>query len=74
MIDKKTLRNVFLGVGGCILLYWLLHETDRVKSVYLFLKNIFAPFVVGAGIAFVLNVPMKVVHFTICFRTSFTMI
>ena len=59
VIDKKTLRNVFLGVGGCILLYWLLHETDRVKSVYLFLKNIFAPFVVGAGIAFVLNVPMR---------------
>ena len=34
VIDKKTLRNVFLGVGGCILLYWLLHETDRVEYMY----------------------------------------
>ena len=59
VIDKKTLRNVFIGVGCCILLYWLLHETDRVKTVYLFLKNIFSPFVIGAGLAFVLNVPMR---------------
>ena len=59
VIDKKTLRNVFLGVGACILLYWLLHETDRVKSVFLFLKIIFSPFVIGAGLAFILNVPMR---------------
>ena len=58
-IERRTLRNVFLGVFGCILLYWLLHETDRVRSVYLFFKNIFSPFVIGAAIAFVLNVPMR---------------
>jgi predicted PurR-regulated permease PerM len=58
-IDRRTLRNVFLGVGGCILLYWLLHETERVRNVYLFLKNIFSPFIIGAGLAFVLNVPMR---------------
>ncbi len=58
-IDRKTLRSVFLGVAGCILLYWLLHETDRVRSVYQFIKNIFSPFVIGAAIAFVLNVPMR---------------
>lgn len=58
-IERRTLRNVFLGVGGCILLYWLLHETERVRSVYQFFKNIFSPFVIGAAIAFVLNVPMR---------------
>lgn len=58
-IDRKTLRSVFLGVAGCILLYWLLHETDRVRSAYQFIKNIFSPFVIGAAIAFVLNVPMR---------------
>ena len=41
------------------MLYWLLHETDRVKAVYAFIKGIFSPFVVGAGLAFVLNVPMR---------------
>lgn len=58
-IERKTLRNIFIGVGACILLYWLLHETERVKSVYHFIMNIISPFLVGAAIAFVLNVPMR---------------
>lgn len=58
-IDKKTLRSIFLGAFCCILLYWLLHETERVQSVLMVLKNIFSPFVVGAALAFILNVPMR---------------
>jgi len=27
--DKKTLRNIFIGVAFCIVLYWILHETER---------------------------------------------
>ena len=57
--DKKTLRNIFLGVGACIVLYWILHETERFKSVYETLSGIFAPFAVGAGLAFIINVPMR---------------
>ena len=40
-------------------MYWLLHETDRVKAVYSVVKGIFAPFVLGAALAFILNVPMR---------------
>ena len=58
-IEKKTLRNVFLGVGACIILYWILHETERIKSVYGVVKSVLSPFVIGAAIAFVLNVPMR---------------
>lgn len=58
-IEKKTLRNVFVGVAVCILLYWILHETERVNSVFTVLKNIFSPFVLGACFAFILNVPMR---------------
>lgn len=58
-ISRKTIRNVFLGVVGCIVLYWLLFDADRVKGIIGFVKGIFAPFVVGAGIAFVINVPMR---------------
>lgn len=58
-INKKTLRTVFLGAAGCILLYWLLHETERVKSVLGVVQSIFSPFVVGAALAFILNVPMR---------------
>lgn len=61
-IGKKTLRNIFLGVAACILLYWLLFDTDRVKLVFNFLKTLFAPFAVGAGIAFIVNVPMRAIE------------
>ena len=58
-IEKKTLRSVFLGVMGCILLYWLLHSTERVKAALGLVRSLIHPFVIGAGIAFVLNVPMR---------------
>lgn len=57
--DRKTLRQVFFGVAACIILYWLLHETERVVSVWNFITALLSPFVVGAALAFVLNVPMR---------------
>ena len=58
-LNKKSLRGIFLGVAGCIVLYWLLHETDRVAGILAKAFGIISPFVVGAAIAFVLNVPMR---------------
>lgn len=58
-LEGKTLRNVFFGVAACIVLYWLLHEPERVKSVWGFISNLLSPFVVGSALAFVLNVPMR---------------
>lgn len=58
-IEKKTLRNVFIGVISCIILYWILHETERFKTVYNVVKNMLSPFIIGAGLAFILNVPMR---------------
>lgn len=57
--DKKTLRNIFFGVAACIILYWILHETERFRSVFTFLKGVLSPFILGAGLAFVINVPMR---------------
>lgn len=61
-IDKKTIRNVFLGVAACIVLYWLLNEWDRVKRVWDFASGMFAPFVIGAALAFILNVPLRAIE------------
>lgn len=58
-INKKTLRNLFLVAAAGIVLYWILHDTERVKEAYNVVRGIFSPFVLGAGIAFVLNVPMR---------------
>ncbi len=51
--------RLILLVLGCIAFYWVLHESGRVKSVWDFISGIFAPFAVGAALAFVLNVPMR---------------
>ena len=58
-ISKKTLKSIFLGVVGCIVLYWLLIETERVKTIIQVIKNVVSPFFVGASFAFVINVPMR---------------
>lgn len=58
-LNKKAIRRIFLGVAGCILLYWILHETDRVTSAYNTIASVLSPFVIGAGLAFILNVPMR---------------
>lgn len=61
-LNKKTLRNIFLGVVGCIFFYWLLHETERLRSVLSAIGAILSPFVVGSALAFILNVPMRAIE------------
>ena len=58
-IEKKTLRNIFIGVISCIVLYWLLHETQKVTKIFNQIINVLSPFIIGACVAFVLNVPMR---------------
>ena len=58
-VDKKVLRQLFFGAAGCVFLYWLLHETDRLGALLLNFWNVIAPFAVGAAMAFILNVPMR---------------
>lgn len=58
-IEKKTLRNIFLGVISCIILYWVLHEGERVSAFVSLVKNLLSPFIIGACLAFILNVPMR---------------
>lgn len=61
-INKKTLLRIFLYVCGCILLYWLLHETERVQSFFGTVSGVVAPFVFGGVLAFILNVPMRAIE------------
>ena len=58
-LSKKNMLKLFLLIAGGVILYWLLHEADRVKNVMNTISGIFSPFVLGAAVAFVLNVPMR---------------
>ena len=61
-IDKKTIVRLFFIASGCIVLYWLLHETERFRTVITTVKEITAPFIIGGSLAFVLNVPMRAIE------------
>ncbi len=61
-IDKKTIRYLFIGGIGCIVIYWLLHETERFSALWNGFTGIIAPFVIGATLAFILNVPMRAIE------------
>lgn len=61
-LNKKVLRNIFLGAAGCIVLYWVLHETERMQSLFHTIWNVLSPFLVGAALAFILNVPMRAIE------------
>ena len=58
-IDKKTVQKLFLAAAGCVVLYWLLHETEQFKNFWKSVTDIISPFALGAGLAFILNVPMR---------------
>ena len=66
-IDKRTVRNIFLVAVGAIAFYWVLNETEQFKSLWNTLKDIVSPFILGAAMAFILNVPMRVVEKTLKF-------
>lgn len=61
-IEKKTLRNLFFVAGGCVILAWLLLDTERFTGLLGSIWSLFSPFVVGAAIAFVFNVPMRAIE------------
>lgn len=58
-IDRKFSRGFLVAVFSLIVGYMLLRETERVKMIWDFLKGIFSPFIIGALLAFILNVPMR---------------
>lgn len=57
--NKGVLKKIFIGVSVCILLYWVLNAPEQVQALYDFISAMLSPFVVGASIAFILNVPMR---------------
>ena len=61
-VNKKKLTLIFLGVCFCIFLSWVLLKTEQVVSVYKGIIKVLSPFLVGAALAFVLNVPMRAIE------------
>ena len=61
-IDKKAIKNIFAGIFGVILLVWVLNDFERVRGLASSILHLIQPFVVGACLAFILNVPMRAIE------------
>ena len=60
--NRKTFMKLFWAAIGCIFVYWLLHDTERVKVIVDSVSGVAAPFVFGGVLAFILNVPMRAIE------------
>ena len=61
-IDKKMMRSIFLLVAGSIVFGWLVLDTARATALFTGFWELISPFVIGAAIAFVFNVPMRAIE------------
>ena len=61
-IDKKLMHRIFLLIAGAIVFAWLVLDTARATALFDKIWDLFAPFVAGAAIAFVFNVPMRAIE------------
>ena len=58
-IDKRLMHRIFGLIAGTIVFAWLVLDTDRATALFHAVWDLIAPFVAGAGIAFIFNVPMR---------------
>ena len=61
-LDKKQIKTLIFGVMGCIVLYWALNDMERIRGMLGNGLRIAQPFLVGACIAFILNVPLRAIE------------
>lgn len=61
-IDRKLMHRVFGLIAGSILFAWLVLDTARATMMFQKFWSLISPFVLGAGIAFVFNVPMRAIE------------
>lgn len=61
-IDKKLMHRIFLLIAGAIVFGWLVLDTARATVLFNRIRELISPFVLGAGIAFIFNVPMRAIE------------
>lgn len=61
-IDRKLMHKLFALVAGSIIFAWLILDTARATALFRAVWELISPFVAGAGIAFIFNVPMRAIE------------
>ena len=61
-IDKKGMHRIFGLIAGAIVFAWLVLDTARATALFRSVWDLLSPFVAGAAIAFIFNVPMRAIE------------
>ena len=61
-IDKKMMHRIFALIAGAIVFAWLVLDTARATVLFGRIWELFSPFVAGAAIAFIFNVPLRAIE------------
>ncbi len=62
-LNKKSFRSIAMLVFGAIILHFTLNNFDTLLGAFRTILKILAPFIMGAGIAVFINVPMRAIEF-----------
>ena len=60
--DRKDIINICKVVAFGIILYWALQNLQMIGNAFNVIKGILSPFIAGAGIAFIVNIPMSLIE------------
>ena len=61
-LDSKNMKKILIIVAFGIILYMTLQNFDIISNSFQNFTNILSPFILGACIAFVVNIPMKFIE------------
>ena len=61
-LDKETMKKIRWLIAFAVLLYLGVQNLNIVISTFKVLLSFLFPFIIGFGIAFILNVPMKFIE------------
>lgn len=61
-LNKRTIRKILGIIAFAVVLYWVLQNHELMGSLFHSLTRLLSPFTFGASVAFILNVPMRLIE------------
>lgn len=59
---QKNWSRLFGLLSLVVLLYWAVNNLTSIQAGFNFIVAAFTPFIIGAGVAFIINIPMRIIE------------
>ena len=60
--NKKDILNICKIVAFGVILYWAMQHIELIWNIFKVISSILSPFIWGAAIAFIINIPMSILE------------